>query len=158
MPNRDKKVLLTQIMNQRRTQKPDSQSCSGEQPETLPSRDTIETTQMIETRIYVGLNDADTKAQKHETGKYISILKNVCRNYHVAFSVDIEQGGYFHDDGEYTEETSLVLVLVNPDRNTVKEIAKDLCTFFHQESVLVTEDHIEGYFITQSTDQETIDG
>ena len=85
-------------------------------------------------------------------------MKNVCRNYHVAFSVDIEQGGYFHDDGEYTEETSLVLVLVNPDRNTVKEIAKDLCTFFHQESVLVTEDHIEGYFITQSTDQETIDG
>ena len=43
-------------------------------------------------------------------------------------------------------------MLVNPDRNTVREIAKDLCTFFHQESVLVTEDHIEGYFITQSTD------
>ena len=151
MPNRDKKVLLTQIMNQRQTQNPDSQSCSGEQPETLPSHDQIERTQMIETRIYVGLNDADTKAQKHETREYIS-MKNVCRNYHVAFSMDIEQGGYFHDDGEYTEETSLVLVLVNPDRNTVKEIAKDLCTFFHQESVLVTEDHIEGYFITQSTD------
>ena len=29
MPNRDKKVLLTQIMNQRQTQNPDSQSCSG---------------------------------------------------------------------------------------------------------------------------------
>ena len=106
---------------------------------------------MIETRIYVGLNDADTKAQKHETREYIS-MKNVCRNYHVAFSMDIEQGGYFHDDGEYTEETSLILVLVNPDRNTVREIAKELCTFFHQESVLVTEDHMDGYFITQSTD------
>lgn len=66
--------------------------------------------------------------------------------------MDIEEGGYFHDDGEYTEETSLVLVLVNPDRNTVKEIAKDLCTFFHQESVLVTEGHIEGYFIGQSAE------
>ena len=80
MPTRDRKVLLTQIMNQRRTQKPDSQSCSGEQPETLPSRDTIETTQMIETRIYVGLNDADTKAQKHETGKYIRNYRTIRRH------------------------------------------------------------------------------
>ncbi|MBQ6153504.1 MAG: hypothetical protein IJJ15_07150 [Ruminococcus sp.] len=103
--------------------------------------------QMTETRIYIGLNDAQTKEQKHETEKYMSVLKNVCRNYHVAFSVDIEHGGYFHDDGEYTEETSFILVLINADQKVVNEIAKDLCTFFHQESVLVTQNHIDGYFI-----------
>lgn len=103
--------------------------------------------QMTETRIYVGLNDSETKKQKFETGKYLGLLKNVCRSYHVAFSLDVEEGGYFHDDGEYTEETSLVLILIDADRDVVREIAKDLCTFFHQESVLVTEDRIEGRFI-----------
>ena len=104
--------------------------------------------QMTETRIYVGLNDAQTKEQKHETEKYMSVLKNVCRSYHVAFSVDIEHGGYYHDDGEYTEETSFILVLINADQKVINEIAKDLCTFFHQESVLVTQNHIDGYFIS----------
>ena len=106
--------------------------------------------QMTETRIYIGLNDAQTKEQKHETEKYMSVLKKVCRNYHVAFSVDIEHGGYFHDDGEYTEETSFILVLINADQKVVNEIAKDLCTFFHQESVLVTQNHINGYFIREN--------
>ena len=152
MYNIGRKVLLQQIMRQQQTLGANLRSCAGEPSETLPENDNINSAQMVETTIYVGLNDADTKAQKHETGKYISILKHVCRNYHVAFSMGIEEGGYFHDDGAYTEETSLVLVLVNPDRNTVREIAKDLCTFFHQESVLVTEGHIEGYFVTPSTD------
>ena len=104
--------------------------------------------QITETRMYIGLNDAQTKEQKYETEKYMSILKNVCRTYHVAFSVDIENGGYYHDDGEYTEETSFVLVLLNADQKVVNDIAKDLCTFFHQESVLVTQNHIDGYFIS----------
>lgn len=103
--------------------------------------------QMTETRIYIGLNDAQTKEQEHKTEKYMSVLKNVCRHYHVAFSVNIEDGGYFHDDGEYTEETAFVLVLINADQKVVTEIAKDLCFFFHQESVLVTEHHIDGRFI-----------
>ena len=104
--------------------------------------------QMTETRIYIGLNDAQSKEQIHETEMYMSVLKYVCRNYHVDFSVDIEHGGYFHDDGEYTEETSFVLLLIDADQNVVNEIAKDLCTFFHQESVLVTENSIDGYFIS----------
>lgn len=111
---------------------------------TLPASEKL---QLTETRIYVGLNDAQTKEQTHETEMYMSVLKNVCRNYHVAFSVDIEHGGYYHDDGEYTEETSFILVLINADQKVINEIAKDLCTFFHQESVLVTQNHIDGYFI-----------
>lgn len=105
---------------------------------------------MTETRIYVGLNDAETREQKHDTERYLSVLKHVCRSYRVAFSLDIEQGGYFHEDGEYTEERSLVLVLINADKGIVREIAKDLCTFFHQESVLVTENRVEGYFVERA--------
>lgn len=105
--------------------------------------------QMTETRIYIGLNDAQTKEQIHKTEKYMSVLKHVCQSYHVAFSVNIENGGYFHDNGEYTQETSFVLVLINAQKTVVGEIAKDLCSFFHQESVLVTENRIDGYFVSE---------
>ena len=53
---------------------------------------------MTETKIYVGLNDAETRKQRFETTRYLGMLKNICQNYHVAFSVDIEEGGYFHED------------------------------------------------------------
>ena len=105
---------------------------------------------MIETKIYVGLNDSVTKTQIFETEKYISILRNVCFAYHTPFSFDVEEGGYIHENGEYTRETSLILFLIDVDRKTVNEIAKDLCVFFHQESVMITEDHIRTYFISET--------
>ncbi len=105
---------------------------------------------MIVTKIYIGLNDADTLEQKHDTEKYISVLKNVCRSYHVAFSFSVEEDGYFHDDGRYTQETTLVITLIDVEKKLAKEIAKDLCAFFHQESVLVTESEINAYFINET--------
>ena len=107
---------------------------------------------MIETKIYVGLNDADTKEQMFATDKYKNILKNVCFNYHVAFSVDLQEGGYFHENGEYTQENSLILSLIDADKDIIQEIARDLCVFFHQESVLITEGEIKAYYISESLD------
>ncbi len=119
-------------------------------------RDREEGSYMTERRIYIGLNDADTKAQKFETEKYLGVLKNVCRSYRAAFSVGLEEGGYINEDGEYTEENSLVLVLIDTDRETVMNIAKDLCTFFHQESVLVTEDQVNVCFIQREEGCEIV--
>ena len=106
---------------------------------------------LTETRIYIGLNDATTKEQLFETEKYMDILKKVCQSYKVPFSVNTEEGGYYHEDGTYTEEKSFVLLLIGAERETVKDIARDLCTFFNQESVLVTENQIGGYFISRET-------
>lgn len=100
--------------------------------------------------IYIGLNDADTGSQKFETEKYVSILRRVCQNYHVAFSFQLTNGGYFHDDGRYTEENTLQLMLLNAEEATVTEIAKDLCAFFHQESVMVTKSVCSVIFIRDS--------
>ena len=102
---------------------------------------------VTETRIYIGLNDGETKKQEYETGHYLDILKEVCRENRVAFSVDIEEGGYYHEDGTYTEETSLVLLLIDADPDKVQTIANEMCARFHQESVLVTEDRIDGRFV-----------
>ncbi len=104
--------------------------------------------QMTETHIYVGLNDAETRTQEHDTEHYLSGMKEICKKHHVAFSVDLEQGGYYHEDGEYTEENSLVLILIDADAALVQRIAKELCGAFHQESVLVTEDRVSGSFIS----------
>ena len=93
---------------------------------------------IIQTTIYVGLNDADTGVQKFSTEKYLGLLKNVCKSYQVAFSVQQISGGYFHEDGRYTEEYTLQLTIMDVPEETVMEIAKDLCVFFHQESVMVT--------------------
>ena len=59
------------------------------------------------------------------------------------------QGGYIHEDGQYTQENTLVLTLIDADSETVNEMAKDLCVFFHQESVMITENEVRAYFINE---------
>ena len=151
MSQTDAITFLKQMLIEKKAGENERDSFSEYKPDSAAENNEDGSVQMTETRIYVGLNDAKTKEQKFETEKYKSILKKICQSYHVAFSLDIEEGGYFHDDGEYTEETSLILVMINADRKTVRDIGKDLCTFFHQESVLITEDHITGYFINKET-------
>ena len=107
---------------------------------------------MIETKIYVGLNDSETMKQEHDTIKYISILKNVCKSYKVPFSFSLAQGGYIHEDGRYTEELTLVISMIDISGITINEIARDLCVFFRQESVMITKGKIISYFINQPAD------
>ncbi len=104
---------------------------------------------MTETKIYVGLNDSVTMKQEHDTATFSSVLKNICRSDHVSCSFSLMQGGYVHEDGRYVQENSLVLDLIDTDSAVVEEIAKDLCAFFHQESVLITEGEIRAYYVKE---------
>ena len=105
---------------------------------------------MVETKISVGLNDLTTNTQLFENEKYIRILRNVCYSYKVPFSFTVQEGGYIYESGEYAQETSLVLTLIDVEKSVVNDIAKDLCAFFRQESVLVTESRIRSYFVRES--------
>ncbi len=93
---------------------------------------------MLEARIYVGLSDKDSHEQLFDTEKYKSVLKGICKNYHAPFSVQVIEGGYYHDDGSWVEENTLLITLLRTPAKTVYAIAKDVCVFFHQESVMVT--------------------
>ncbi len=104
---------------------------------------------MNEIKIYVGLNDAKTLSQKFDSAVYVSILKKVCYSYHVPFSFTLSEGGYFHENGDYTQEQTLILSLIDVEEATATEIAKDLCVFFHQESVLLTTSEIKAVFINE---------
>ena len=55
-----------------------------------------------------------------------------------------------HDDGRYTQEKTLVISLIDVSDELVNEIAKDLCAFFNQESVMITEGEIKAYFVNDS--------
>ena len=80
-------------------------------------------------QIHIGLNDSETGVQKFDTEKYLSILKHVCLSYKVAFSVQVIEGGFFHEYGRYTVGKTLLLTLAKASEGKVMEIAKDLCVF-----------------------------
>ena len=105
---------------------------------------------MKETKIYVGMNDSETLTQKHDDELYVSVLKKVCYNYHVPFSFYMSEGGYFHENGDFTQEQTLVISLLDADEKVVEEIAKDLCVFFHQESVMITVSDVRTVFIKET--------
>ncbi len=107
---------------------------------------------MTQSTLYIGLNDSITGVQEFDTDKYMSILKYVCKSYEVAFSIHQINGGYFHEDGRYTEENTLVLMLLDVEEKTVMEIAKDLCAFFHQESIMVTTAPSSVVFVSEKLD------
>ena len=109
---------------------------------------------MLEARIYVGLRDKDSHEQRFDTEKYKSVLKKICKSYRAPFSIQLIEGGYFHDDGTWVEENTLLITLIGLPRKTVYEIASDVCTFFHQESVMITCNQIVHFDVRNPLDSE----
>lgn len=97
----------------------------------------------------MGLNDAITKQQEYQTERYVDVMKQVCQSYRVPFSFIVSEGGYFHENGDYTQEKTLVICLIDPEKGIADAIARDLCFFFHQESVLITESKVRAYYIKE---------
>lgn len=100
--------------------------------------------------ISLGLNDKDEMVQKIQTERILRLVTKVCANYGMAFSSYLQDGGYIHDSGEYVLEKSVCIVFIDPDEKMVDEVGKDLCAFLNQESVLVTVDEVDTYFIRES--------
>lgn len=84
---------------------------------------------MIESKIYIGLNDLTTNTQLFENERYIKILRNVCYSYKVPFSFSIQEGGYIYESGEYARETSLVLTLIDA-KKVLLTILQKICVLF----------------------------
>ena len=104
---------------------------------------------MVQTQVYIGLNDAETRAQKYDTERYVELSRQVCIEHKMPFSFDVISGGYIHDDGEYTEENTIMLTFIDADQEAVDEIARDLFRLFNQESVLVTTDRIRARMVRE---------
>lgn len=105
---------------------------------------------IVKYSIYIGLNDSETYQQKFETEKYMHIVENVLRSYKTGFSIGQNIGGYFHEDGTFVRENSLVITLIGADEQLVNDAAADLCAFFNQEEVIVSVSEEESYYIKEN--------
>ena len=104
---------------------------------------------MIEAKIYVGLNDKEKHEQIFSLEKYKSIVKSICRNYRVNFSLHILEGRYFHEDNSsYVEENTIMITGI--EKKTIDEIAKDICAFFNQESVMIVYNPVNVFSVKEN--------
>jgi hypothetical protein len=81
-------------------------------------------------------------------------MKYVCQSHHVSFSFIITEGGFFHENGNYTQEQTLILSLIDADKHVAENIARDLCAFFNQESVMITESLVKAYYVQENLKQQ----
>lgn len=104
--------------------------------------------------ICIGLNDSGSYKQEYETEKILSIVARCCREYKMAYSCTIQTGGYIDSNGKFVTENSLALSFVDGYPEKVNEIAKDICLFLNQESVLVTVDKISRYYVSEKIERK----
>ena len=90
--------------------------------------------------IYVGCNDNVEEAREK--------ISLVLSEYEIGFSVIPMVGGYVHQDGTYSYESSILISIVAEEFNS-KLIAEILKGAFNQESVLVAEKEIESNFVKE---------
>lgn len=103
--------------------------------------------------IFVGLNDAETEAQLHETEKYIAVVDYVCRNNGICYTMHTSRGGYQMENGDFVNENSLDIILMGAQRKIVDELASELCALFGQETVLVLHQKAEMYYLSSRIEE-----
>lgn len=94
-------------------------------------------------RITVGMKDSETKKQELTSSRIQSLICTICRGYRMGYTTEFMRGGYFHEDGTFVAEESLCITLIGADDAMTESIAKDLCAFLNQETVLVTREVVD---------------
>lgn len=100
--------------------------------------------------ISVGLNDKDENTQKFQTERIMGLVTSCCKGHDLAFSCYHQRGGYKPENGGYILENSIAIVLNDPDETMVEELCQDLCAFLNQETVMVTAQKAECYYVSCS--------
>lgn len=93
----------------------------------------------IETyRIYIGMNDKDELQQLCSTEDFINIVKGICEDYRIAFSMNEQIGGYMMANGTFITERSLVLSISGFNESQILQLVETLKVVLNQETILVT--------------------
>ena len=94
-------------------------------------------------RLYVGLNDKDTKTQEISTLDAYKMVENVITKKTDGYTISEAQGYYKHEDGTVTIENTLRIEMLFVDRELVKEFVNTLKLMLNQESIAVEETTIK---------------
>ncbi len=100
----------------------------------------------IKYEIFVGIKDKDSYEELLSVDDFKHILKEICVEKQINFSLITQLGGYTHDKG-YTTETSMRVVIIGANKGEIKRIADWLKIRINTDTVLVTKTKIEYCFM-----------
>lgn len=85
----------------------------------------------------VGLNDKDTKLQKIDSIEAYKIVENTLLNNGLSgYTIYQGKGLYKHDNGEITQENTLIIEILFTTNEIVDKIIKILKQVLNQESIM----------------------
>lgn len=85
----------------------------------------------------VGLNDKDTKLQKIDSIEAYKIVENTLLNNGLSgYTIYQGKGLYKHDNGEITQENTLIIEMIFTNDEIVNKIIKILKQVLNQESIM----------------------
>lgn len=98
--------------------------------------------------IYIGMKDKDSLKQKFSRKDFINIIREVCANYKIAFSMHEVYGGYMMCNGTFVSENSLVLSISGFSKEQVFKLAEELRIKLNQETILISMENPTIYCLT----------
>lgn len=85
----------------------------------------------------VGLNDKDTKLQKIDSIEAYKIVENTLLNNGLSgYTIYQGKGLYKHENGEITQENTLIIEILFATDDVINKIIKILKQVLNQESIL----------------------
>lgn len=92
----------------------------------------------------VGLNDKDTKLQRIDSIEAYKIVENTLLNNGLSgYTIYQGKGLYKHDNGEITQENTLIIEVLFTTDEVINKIIKILKQILNQESILKQVQEIE---------------
>ena len=101
--------------------------------------------QGIKYEIFIGIKDKDTYLETLSIDEVKDILKEVCKDKGINFSLLTQAGGYKHDKG-YTTETSLRVIIIDVDEKEIVSLVDILKRRINTDTIMVTKTEIEYCF------------
>lgn len=94
-------------------------------------------------KLYLGLNDKDSKIQEISTIDAYKITMNIIAGYYEGASISENTGFYTHKNGDFVIEKSLRIEILFADDEKTKKLIEDLKNAFNQESIAFQSEQIE---------------
>lgn len=92
----------------------------------------------ISYRIYAGLTDKQANYQLIDDDTAVSIVKTICVNNSVSYTIYPAQGGYKDKNGMIHTEKTLVLEMDHINEEDLEQILNDICVSLNISGVMIT--------------------
>ncbi len=100
----------------------------------------------IKYEIFVGIKDKDTYEEKLTVEDFTNILKEICTERELSFSMLTQFGGYPHNKG-YTTENSLRVAIIGADEGEVQRLGQLLKERINTDTVMITKTQVEFAYV-----------